>query len=212
VKIAKRTSYAVVAVLALAGGFLFSQLLQQQRPESPGQLPPVSVATVIPAPRTLTAFELQDHHGEPFSGQSLNGRWSFLVFGYTHCPDICPTALMMLSQVDERLKRDKVDADYQIVFVSVDPERDSRQRLAQYVPYFNPGFVGIRGGDSELQKLTAQLGIVYMKVQSGRAEGDYLMDHSASILLIDPQGRYHAVFSAPHSAEAIAEDFKRISS
>ncbi|MCB1758225.1 MAG: SCO family protein [Gammaproteobacteria bacterium] len=207
-----RIGYAVIAAVALAAGFIFSQMLLEPSPEVLSGQPSFSVATVIPEPRPLTPFELQDHRGRPFSSASLEGRWSFLVFGYTHCPDICPTALMTLSRMDERLKQQRVAADYQVVFVSIDPERDSRQRLAQYVPYFNSEFLGVRGEQAELTRLTTQLGVVYLKVQAGRAEGDYLMDHSAAIVLIDPQGRYHAVFSAPHKAEAIAEDFRRISS
>ena len=209
----QRTGYALVGAIALIGGYFFSRYMPPDRAAT--SAPPMSetaAATVIPQPRELRDFALEDHTGGRFSTASLRDRWTLLVFGYTHCPDVCPTALLMLSQVDKQLQADRVDARYQIAFVSVDPERDTRERLAEYIPYFNPGFIGVRGEHEALQKLTSQLGVIYAKVSSGREAGDYLMDHSASIILIDPQGRYRAVFSAPHDAAAIAADFERISS
>ncbi|MCB1857227.1 MAG: SCO family protein [Gammaproteobacteria bacterium] len=166
-------------------------------------------ATVLPGPKELLPFNLTDHTGSPFTLDSLRGRWSFLFFGYTYCPDICPASLTTLALMDKKLRSDGLSIPYQVVFVSIDPARDDVARLAEYVSYFNPSFIGVTGSDAELSGMTRQLGVLYAKAP--QAEGDeYLMDHSAAIILIDPEGRFHAVFSAPHKPLEMAEDFVKI--
>jgi protein SCO1/2 len=111
------------------------------------------------------------------------------------------------------LEKNGIDVPYQIVFVSIDPERDTQTRLAEYVPYFSPGFVGARGEEGDLRKLTGQLGVLFVRVEEKEnAGGGYLMDHTASVILIDPEGRLRAIFSAPHKASAMLEDFRIIAS
>jgi protein SCO1/2 len=116
----------------------------------------------------------------------------------------------VLSQTADLLGQDKPASRPRFVFVSVDPERDSLDRLASYVPYFNPEFIGVTGPGADLHQLTGQLGILYRKVEDEETALDYLVDHSASIMLTDPQGRLSAVFSAPHDARAMAADFRKI--
>jgi protein SCO1/2 len=170
-------------------------------------------ATVISNPRPLNPFALRDHKGEPFTLSSLQGKWTFLNFGYTYCPDVCPTTLSTLARLNAGLEKNGVDVPYQIVFVSIDPERDTQTRLAEYVPYFSPGFVGARGEEGDLRKLTGQLGVLFVRVEEKEnAGGEYLMDHTASVILIDPEGRLRAIFSAPHKASAMLEDFRIIAS
>ncbi len=167
-------------------------------------------ATVIPTPRPLKPFALTDHGGKPFSNAELQGQWTFLFFGYTHCPDVCPTTLSILSQASQLLAQDNAEHDPRFVLVSVDPERDSPARLSDYVSYFGSDFLGAAGTQSALDELTGQLGILYRKVENEPTAQAYLMDHTASVMLTDPQARLHAVFSAPHSAETIANDFRAI--
>ncbi len=167
-------------------------------------------ATVIPNPRALKPFSLSRHTGDSFSHDSLRENWTFIAFGYTHCPDICPTTLSVLSQTADLLIQNGQGSKPEFVFVSVDPDRDSLDRLATYVPYFNPEFIGATGPEADLQQLTGQLGILYRKVKDEESALDYLVDHSASIVLTDPKGRLHAVFSAPHDAQAMAADFQNI--
>jgi protein SCO1/2 len=167
-------------------------------------------ATLLPQLKPLPPFSLIDQQGKTFDNQRLQGHWTFLDFGYTHCPDVCPTTLALLSNLDDRLQSVKQKAPYEIAFVSIDPQRDSRQRLAEYVGYFDPSFLGVRGDDQALQQLTRPLGILYQKVPTPNSAMGYVMDHSTSIALIDPQGRYYALFSPPHDADLMAEDFKSI--
>ncbi len=202
----------LIAVSALVLGIYASIFHFGGGPQQGGWGAMVS-ATVLPGPKSLVPFRLTDQNGEAFSERSLEGRWSFLFFGYTYCPDICPTTLATLSLMEKKLQSSGVAAPHQVVFVSIDPDRDTPARLAEYVPYFNPSFVGVTGPEEELAGLTRQLGILYARAESQDISTDnYLMDHSAAILLIDPEGRFHAVFSAPHDPLKMAEDFARISS
>jgi cytochrome oxidase Cu insertion factor (SCO1/SenC/PrrC family) len=145
----------------------------------------------------------------PFDLDDLRGKWSFLFFGYTHCPDVCPTTLTELAQAYSLLmEQPGILTDTQFVFVSVDPERDSPETLADYVGYFNADFVGATGTALELEKLTGQVGIKYKK--GDKTETGYIMNHSSAVLLIDPQARYYARFSAPHYSEVISRQYLAI--
>ena len=206
----KSKALVLTGLLALAAGVVVWLQLQQ-----PAATPTVShietrSATLLPQLRRLQPFSLRDQHGRPFTNQTLQGRWTFLSFGYTHCPDICPTTLAMLTSMGRQIDASGNSADYQIAFVSVDPERDTQQRLAEYIDFFNPEFLGVTGDDSELQRLTRPLGILYVKVMTENSAMGYVMDHSASIVLVDPQGRYHALFSSPHDPDDMAQDFMTI--
>jgi len=171
-------------------------------------MPAGLAGTVLPAPRPLGPFHLIDQDGLPFDRARLEGKWSFLFFGYTHCPDVCPTTLATLNSVMKKIAGagpQRVPA--RVVLVSVDPERDTVQRLAEYVPYFNKDFLGVTGTSAQIDAFTAQLNIMHMRGSETAADGGYTVDHTASILLIDPEARFSAVFSAPHVATTIAKDF-----
>lgn len=180
---------------------------------APKQVTPVQTrsATLLPELRPLAPFSLLDQRGEAYDNSHLLGHWTLLSFGYTHCPDICPTTLAELAQMKQRLNELKIQAPYQIGFVSIDPERDTPQRLAEYVAYFDPDFFGVTGPTEALTSLTRPLGIMYRKVITQGSAMDYVMDHSANLILIDPQGRYRALFSPPHDPAMMAEDILAIS-
>ena len=201
----------LIGLLAVGAGLLAFNLdlLIGRRGSEPATRATQS-ATVIAAPRALQPFSLTDHLGNPFTEATLHNQWTILSFGYTHCPDVCPTALATLARFDDRLKQNGTDIPYRVVFVSIDPQRDTRERLAEYVPYFNPSFIGATGDVGELEKLTRQLGILYARVDNADSAMGYLMDHSASFVLTDPQGRYRAVFGAPHDDQVMAHDFRLI--
>ena len=194
----------IVIVAALAGAVLSWYLFK------PGHSGAAQIATkqatVLPATKTLAPFLLTDQHGKRFDNQRLLGKWTLLSFGYTNCPDICPTDLAMLAQVDDQLSQDSNMPPYQIGFVSVDPERDTPAKLAQYVAYFDPAFLGITGSEAALLAFTRPLGIIYAKVKTQDSAIGYVVDHSASIVLLDPEGRYRALFSPPHHARYMAHD------
>ncbi|MCU7917014.1 MAG: SCO family protein [Candidatus Thiodiazotropha sp. (ex Epidulcina cf. delphinae)] len=200
----------VAAVMFGAGLMAWFYLTGPATPPEPEPLQ-TKQALLLPELRPLKPFSLTNNQGNPFDNASLLGHWTFMSFGYTYCPDICPTTMSLFTEVDERLKRVKTPQPYQIAFVSVDPQRDTLERLTDYVTYFNPAFIGATGPEPALQQLTKPLGILYARVETEESAMGYVMDHSASILLVDPQGRFHAYFSPPHDAEAMASDFLAIS-
>jgi len=165
-------------------------------------------ATRFPAAREIAPFELIDHNNAVFDNNALRQRWSFLFFGYTHCPDVCPTTLSVLNSVANRLQ--DLDEDIRFIFVSIDPERDTPEQLARYVSYFNGDFIGVTGTPEGLEQLTRPLGIFSSRVEAAAGADGYLVDHTASVLLFDPDGRFHAVFSPPLSVDEISGDFRKI--
>ena len=195
----------LVASVALAGGVWTA--VRTGRVQPAGPTPGGYQPAVLPAPKPLGPFSLVDQDGHPFGRERLQGRWSFLFLGYTHCPDICPMTMATLRQVREQLAREPRAADgVQFVFVSVDPQRDTPEQLRGYVAHYGEGFLGVTGGDDQLQALARQLGALYMRAPEA-AGGAYAVDHTSTIFLVDPGAGLHALFSAPHEAGVIARAF-----
>jgi protein SCO1/2 len=161
---------------------------------------------VLPEPRVIADFALVDDEGAPFSLDNLRGHWSLIFFGYTHCPDVCPSTLYDLKLVHEKLAQLNGDAasGHQVLFVSVDPERDTPEQLKKYVDYFHSDFIGVTGPQEQLAPLNMQLGIAYRIDEHEAGSEQYNVDHSVSVLLMDPQGHLHGVFPAPHDADKMA--------
>ncbi len=164
--------------------------------------------TLFPDPKPLTAFAFTDYENRPFDLSRLKGKWSFLFFGYTHCPDICPTTLATLARAHENIVKSTVGAkDVQFVLISVDPNRDTASKLKQYVDYFDTTFLGVTGDNAQIGNLAGQLGAAYQVAITPGIE-NYPVYHSTAVFLLDPQARYHAVFTPPHDAEAISKRFE----
>lgn len=176
--------------------------------------PQASDATLLllPEPRVIADFSLVDDDGQPFSLERLKGQWSLLFFGFTHCPDVCPSALYDLAQVRKTLARNDPEKtnNLQVLFVSVDPERDTPRQLNQYVNYFDPEFIGVTGPEAQLAPLTLQLGIAYRIEDHEPGSQQYNVDHSASILLMNPNGQLHGVFPAPHQSDSMAAEIAAV--
>ena len=199
------TKLAVVlsAVIAMAAGFWLAKQLTQ-----PAQQPsPEIQGSVVNPPRQIAVPELIKHDGEAFTNEDLKGRWTLVFFGYTHCPDICPITMNVLAAAKQ-----KAPADFpQVILISVDPERDSVELLADYVHYFDPEFIGVTGDENMIQALTLQTSVVYMKVPGASGnENDYLVDHSSSILLINPEGQLAAFLKAPHTPSSIIDSVAKV--
>jgi protein SCO1/2 len=167
-----------------------------------------SGVTEIHDDKPLPAFVLR-RSGAGFTNADLVGHWSFVFFGYTQCPDVCPTALSLLKQVKAALATVPPAPTFQVVFVSVDPRRDTQQLLSEYMAAFDPSFIGVSGGDAALSPLTKTLGAYYQR-NDGTDTRRYTVDHSAAIYLVDPQGRLAAVFSPPQEAAKVVANYRRI--
>ena len=166
-------------------------------------------ATVLPSPMDLPDFTLDDQDGNAFTRGSLKGSWSLLFFGFTHCPDICPTTMQILAATRDKMAAQGLADSVlpKIVLISVDPERDTTDILKSYVSYFGKDIVGLTGDMSELKKLTKGLGIFFEKSPT---DGGYNVDHTAAVLVVNPNAAFHAVFSAPHSIDSLIHDLPLI--
>ncbi|MEX0385581.1 SCO family protein [Spiribacter onubensis] len=194
---------ALVAGLSAAGAMMFWPGPERDlRPEE-------MVGTVLPQARALPEVTLVDHEGDTWTPADLDGRWHYLFFGFTHCPDVCPMTLATLAGAMQELESDGMDEMPAVVFVTVDPQRDTPAAMANYVEHFHDDFVGVTGARGEIDRLTQSLGISYT-LHEPDENGDYAVDHSAAILLIDPQGRLRALWQPPHGRDVLAEEYQRI--
>lgn len=207
----KKSQSIYVVIIALISFILGISLYQ-------GGQPNVDPTTLVyKSPRGLKPFVMESNTGDAFSNEQLQGKWSFLFLGYLSCPDICPMTMMKLSQILPDLKQ--ISGDSQVVFVSVDPKRDTVEKVAQYVGYFHPEIIGLRAEHKDLYPLVRDLGLMY-SIPSNEVTENYYVDHSGSIVLINPQGQIHAMFKPVVKAgevptivpEIVTKDFKIIQS
>jgi len=196
----------LIAAVSAIGGVSFWKMTQARHQS------PVSSLLVLPDARVIADFRLADHHSQPFSLADLRGKWSLIFFGFTNCPDVCPGTLFELQKVNaSMIQALEAESDRpQILFFSVDPERDTPAKLEQYLSYFDPGFIGITGDQVQLLPLTRQLGIAYRIDDHEPGTQQYDVAHSVSILLTDPEGRLYGAFPAPHDAEKISAELLAI--
>ena len=185
-----------LGVLAVAAGALLAHLL--------GRGVALQSGTWLPRPRALAEFQLQDTSGRAFDLNSLRGHPTLLFFGFTNCPDVCPTTLATLAQLQRQAPLPAAET----VFVSIDPERDSAGALRSYLGAFSDRFIGLRGDRAALAPLLRSLNAI--AVREDLPGGGYTMDHSATLYLLDTGGRLVAVFSPPFSQVALAADLRRV--
>lgn len=174
-----------IAVI-IAGMLLFAGLGSFAAITYQGSEPELTTSYLYPQQRELAPFELTDQNGEVFNNDRLKGKWSLVFIGYTSCPDVCPTTMAKLTAAYQKLAP---TIDMQVVFVSVDPARDTQAKLLDYINFFNSDFVAVTASHASLLPLTRQLGFVYAMVGEGQ---NYQVDHSASMVLISPEGKRYA--------------------
>ncbi len=207
-KISLRFSIIIttVTLAAILTGVWLTEIYRER--DSRAILLPDRVITLFPDPKPLTAFALADHNHRVFDLASLKGKWSFLFFGFTHCPDVCPATLAVLARARDLIAKNTAGAeDIQFIFISVDPNRDTASKLRQYVDYFDASFLGVTGDNAQIANLAGQLGAAYQVAITPGIE-NYPVYHTTAVFLLDPRARYHAVFTPPHDAEAIGKRFK----
>jgi protein SCO1/2 len=173
----------------------------------PTPQPPAFRATDITGAEFARDFRLIDHNGQTRTLADFRGKAVALFFGYTHCPDVCPTTLSDFAAALQQLgsQADRV----QVIFVTVDPERDTPELLREFVPAFNPGFLGMYSDPDTLRQLAKEYKVIYQKT-SVKAADDYLIDHSAGTYVYDPQGNLRLLMPYGSSPEAIAQDLKTL--
>jgi protein SCO1/2 len=185
---------AITLVFILAGVGLYQTFAS--KPKTPVN------AKVYPAFKPMSHFSLQSGESS-FTEQNFKGYWSLVFFGYTYCPDVCPTTMAALREFYSQLPP-SVQQDTQIILVSVDPERDDPQRLQEYASAFHPNFIGVTGSLTQLESFARQFGAVFYNVGEG---DDYLVDHTAKIFLVDPKGLRHAFFDKSLDNPSVGFEF-----
>ena len=199
----KLLSFVLFCIVGIAG---VAASLMWRHHAAPVEL---ATGTLLTPSRALPDFNLIDQKGRPFSAADLRGRWSLLFFGYTNCPDFCPTTLTTLAAMEKSLAAAKAAVLPQVVFVSVDAKRDTPAQLAKYVPYFDPDFIGLTAADQpSIEGFAKKLGVGV--IIQPTADGNYTVDHSGAIFVLDPGGRIAAILSGPFSVSALQSDFQRI--
>jgi protein SCO1 len=186
---------AAAAIAAIAGFWLARQLDRGS--------PQLASGTWLPQAKPVGEFVLTDSAGHPFTRRQLDGAPTLVFFGFTHCPDVCPTTLLQLAQI----RRRAAVPGLRVLFVSIDPQRDTPQALAPYVHAFDPQFEGVTGDPAVIAQLAVTFGVAVNRVDL--PGGDYTMDHSAVVFLLDAGGNIAAIFTPPFSIAGFSTDLKR---
>lgn len=160
---------------------------------------------IYDAPITLADFNLEDHRGEPFTNENLQGSWTLVFFGYTFCPDICPITLASIKQFYDLLVASGNAENVQVMMISVDPERDSTEVLANYVTFFNPEFIGARGDYTQVYTLARNMNVSFSYTRVD--DDNYLVNHNGEIMLLNPEGDNVGFFKAPHEPQGMLDNF-----
>lgn len=199
------------SVIACILGIFFAKHWQTA---SQGQSPLggyVFKGTVLKTPRAVSHFNLTSTDNKAFDNESLKGHWTFVFFGFTSCPQMCPTAMRELALTYNLLKQDKVQPLPQVLMISVDPQRDSLSKMKSYVEGFNSDFIGAIGSDKQVRVLSNEMGIAYEKVaMKGKSDENYDIQHSGAIIVLNPQGAIKAFFNWPHKPSEMAQDYAKL--
>lgn len=172
--------------------------------------------TFLKTPRNISPFVLTTMNRDHFNNHNLEGHWTMMFFGFTNCGYVCPTALAELAKMYRILEQKGIKQLPQVVMVSVDPKRDTPERLAQYLHSFDPHFYGAAFYDDatapaeevgSLERMSHEMGVVYNKVVSKNNTDSYDIDHTGAVILLNPQGKLSGFFTAPHQANLLAEDY-----
>lgn len=192
-------------VAALAGGLLLQAGLSRR---DAAAAMPADGLVLLPEPAAVAAFQLETHRGEQFQARDLAGHWTYLFFGFTNCPHICPTTVALMAEAEEQIRALPKGEAFRGLFISVDPERDDAAGIAAFLGRFSERFLGLRGARSEIKKIARDLDVAFAKMPDG--QGGLTVEHSTHIVLIDPEGRYRGVIKRPRQAEALVSAFRRL--
>lgn len=205
-----RTTLLVLAA-ALAAGLGLLAARFAFAPQSPQAAPATQAVRLFSPPRELPAFSLRQSDGTPLVPGELKGHWTLVFLGFTHCPDVCPTTLAELSRAQKQWEALPEPVRPRVLFVSVDPERDTPDRIGEYAHHFHRDTLAATADIPALEKFTRSLSLVFAKVRPEGAPGDaYTIDHSATLAVLDPQGRMAGIVQPPLDVPGIAADLARL--
>jgi protein SCO1/2 len=189
----QKTVFILVALVALVLGLTVNKVLSGRGQGDPTAMIDAGII-LLPTSRSIPDLQMTDQNGQRVSISDLKGKWTLLFFGYTFCPDICPTTLAELRQIKSELPKE-VLSKMQVVLVSVDPNRDTPQQLKQYLGYFDPDFRGLTGSVEDIQKLANAVSIPFIPADTSKP--NYTVDHSGNLALLGPDGTQRGFIRSP---------------
>ena len=199
----RNTLLILMVALAAAAGLVAAQYVFAPKPAAG---PALQTVRLLPNPRELPPFALRQSDRTELVPGELNGHWTVVFLGFTFCPDVCPTTLAQLSVAQKRWEALPESTRPRVLFVSVDPERDSIETIGEYAHGFHKDTLAATADVPALEKFTKSLSLVFAKVPQGDGPGQYTIDHSAALVLLDPKGRMAGVIQPPLDPAAIAAD------
>ncbi|MBA2657068.1 MAG: SCO family protein [Tatlockia sp.] len=200
-----KTVLTLLVIIALVTGIFVSQHYHSKKMVDRSQFN----GTLLDKSRKVKPFALTGIDNQPFTNTSLKGQWTLIFFGFTNCGFVCPTAMAELGKMYRILEEKKVNPLPKVVMISIDPQRDTQNKLNSYVKAFHNHFYGARGDDEMVRQMTKEMGIAYAKVALPNSEegANYDMQHSGALMLLNPEGELTAFFTTPHQATLLAKDY-----
>ena len=192
--------FILLILFSITGIFTYFQSLPSLLEKKPSLI----TGKILVRPMEIDNFELTDQNNEVFNKKSLEGGWTVLFFGYTNCPDVCPTTIYKLAEIKNGIKEDLPSANFNTVLVTLDPDRDSAERLDEYIGYFDETMLGVTGTYENIQSFTSSLSVFYQRINK---EEGYDFNHTASIFVFDKDGSLFATMSPANTVEEIESDF-----
>ena len=197
--------FIVIILIAAIAGFFASKQFYTTEDKNTYQ-----TLLIYPEKKTFSGFQLTDQNNKTLTIDSFANKWTLLFFGFTHCPDVCPTTLSELHKTFNLLQSQNLSQMPEVLFVSVDPERDNSQTLHDYINFFNPDFNAATADAANILSITSQIGVAYHIGDHQPGDINYSVDHTAAIFLISPEKQLYGLFQAPHDSTKIAHDIKSL--
>ena len=195
--------FILLVLFSITGIFTYFQSLPSLLEKKPSLI----TGKILVRPMEIDNFELTDQNNEVFNKKSLEGGWTVLFFGYTNCPDVCPTTIYKLAEIKNGIKEDLPSANFNTVLVTLDPDRDSSERLDEYIGYFDETMLGVTGTYENIQSFTSSLSVFYQRINK---EEGYDFNHTASIFVFDKDGSLFATMSPANTVGELESDFFKI--
>ena len=192
--------FILLILFSITGLFTYFQSLPSLLEKKPSLI----TGKILVRPMEIDNFELIDQNNEAFNKKSLEGGWTVLFFGYTNCPDVCPTTIYKLAEIKNGIKEDLPSANFNTVLVTLDPDRDSSERLDEYIGYFDETMLGVTGTYENIQSFTSSLSVFYQRINK---EEGYDFNHTASIFVFDKDGSLFATMSPANTVGELESDF-----
>ena len=192
--------FILLILFSITGLFTYFQSLPSLLEKKPSLI----TGKILVRPMEIDNFELIDQNNQVFNKKSLEGGWTVLFFGYTNCPDVCPTTIYKLAEIKNGIKEDLPSANFNTVLVTLDPDRDSAERLDEYIGYFDETMLGVTGTYENIQSFTSSLSVFYQRINK---EEGYDFNHTASIFVFDKDGSLFATMSPANTVGELESDF-----